>query len=79
MVKSALELIHRRRTILMCTRTRHHKSISIWSFYGEWSLEEKIQLASEAGFDGFEIDLTEAGEVNLRSSPEALEKIRALS
>lgn len=54
------------------------KSISIWSFYGNWSLEEKLRLAKDAGFEGFEIDLTEDGEVSLASSSEELKKVRAL-
>jgi sugar phosphate isomerase/epimerase len=33
------------------------KSISIWSFPATLSLTEKLRLAREAGFDGFEIDL----------------------
>lgn len=55
------------------------KSISIWSFYGDWSLEEKLRLAKEAGFAGFEIDLTESGDVNLQSTPAGLQEIRTLS
>ncbi len=54
------------------------KSISIWSFYGDWSLEEKLHLAKDAGFAGFEIDLTETGEVNLQSSSDDLRKVREL-
>jgi len=54
------------------------KSISIWSFYGDWSLEEKLRLAKDAGFEGFEIDLTESGDVSLASSPKDLAKVRAL-
>lgn len=52
------------------------KSISIWSFYGDWSLEEKLSLAKEAGFDGFEIDLSTDGPVNLSSQREELLSIR---
>ena len=33
------------------------KSISTWSFYGDWSFEEKLQLAKDAGFEGFEPEL----------------------
>lgn len=53
------------------------KSISIWSFYGNWNLEEKFRLAKEAGFEGFEIDLSEDGPVNLKSSADDLRKVRA--
>jgi L-ribulose-5-phosphate 3-epimerase len=55
------------------------KSISIWSFYGEWSLAEKFRLAREAGFAGFEIDLSESGPVNLRSSDAELTAVRSLA
>ncbi len=55
------------------------KSISIWSFPGEWSLEKKMQLAKEAGFAGFEVDLTEDGPVNLGSNPEEVKAVRALA
>ncbi|MDW8308555.1 MAG: sugar phosphate isomerase/epimerase family protein, partial [Verrucomicrobiales bacterium] len=54
-------------------------SISIWSFPGNWSLEQKLQLAREAGFDGFEVDLSEDGPVNLRSAAEDLRAVRALA
>lgn len=54
------------------------KSISIWSFYGNWSLAEKLRLAREAGFAGFEIDLSEDGPVNLKSSARELKKVRDL-
>jgi L-ribulose-5-phosphate 3-epimerase len=55
------------------------KSISIWSFYGNWSLEEKLRLAKEAGFAGFEIDLSEDGPVNLKSTAAELKAVRALA
>ena len=55
------------------------KSISIWSFYGDWSLEEKLRLAKEAGFAGFEIDLSENGPVNLNSTAADLRVVRALA
>ena len=32
------------------------KSISIWSFYGDWTLKEKMKLAKDAGFEGIELD-----------------------
>ncbi len=53
------------------------KSISIWSFGGKSSLEEKLTLAGKAGFSGFEIDLTEDGPVGLKSSAAELTAIRA--
>ena len=53
------------------------KSISTWSFYGNWNLEEKLRLARDAGFLGFEIDLSEDGPVQLHSMPADLKKVRA--
>ncbi len=55
------------------------KSISTWSFYGNWNLEQKLQLAKDAGFKGFEIDLTEDGPVNLQSSEGNLSAVRKLA
>lgn len=55
------------------------KSIGICCFYGNWSIEEKFVLAKEAGFTGFEIDLSEDGPVNLQSTPEELGAFRALA
>lgn len=55
------------------------KSISIWSFYGNWNLEQKLRLAREAGFAGFEIDLSEDGPVNLKSTAAELKAVRALA
>jgi L-ribulose-5-phosphate 3-epimerase len=55
------------------------KSVSICCFYGNWSLEEKFVLAKEAGFTGFEVDLSEDGPVNLASSVDELKAVRALA
>ena len=55
------------------------KSIGICCFYGNWSIEEKFVLAKEAGFTGFEIDLSEDGPVNLKSTPEELKSFRLLA
>ena len=55
------------------------KSINIWSFCGDWNLEQKLALAKEAGFSGFEIDLSEDGPVNLTSTTEDLKAVRAAS
>jgi L-ribulose-5-phosphate 3-epimerase len=52
------------------------KSISIWSFYTNNSLEEKFALAKAAGFTGFEIDLSEDGPVHLKSSNDDLLNVR---
>jgi hexulose-6-phosphate isomerase len=54
------------------------KSISIWSFYTKGSFEENLALAMEAGFAGFEIDLSEEGPVNLKSTRDDLRRIRHL-
>jgi len=51
-------------------------SISIWSFPGEWSLEQKLSSAAEAGFEGLEIDLTEDGPVHLKANASELAKVR---
>jgi len=55
------------------------KSVGICCFYGNWSIEEKFALAKEAGFTGFEIDLSEDGPVNIKSTPEELNAFRALA
>jgi L-ribulose-5-phosphate 3-epimerase len=55
------------------------KSISIWSFYTNGSLESKFALAKEAGFTGFEIDLSADGPVHMKSSPEDLLAVRRLA
>ena len=52
------------------------KAISIWSFPQEWPLERKLAVARDAGFAGFEIDLTETGPVSMTSSPKALRAVR---
>ncbi len=52
------------------------KSISIWSFPFDWPLERKLALAREAGFAGFEIDLTDAGPVGMTTSAEELRAVR---
>jgi hexulose-6-phosphate isomerase len=52
------------------------KAISVWSFPGEWTLEKKLAVAREAGFAGFEIDLTDTGPVGMTSAPEDLRTVR---
>lgn len=44
------------------------KSISTWSFYGPWNYPQKLALAKEAGFAGFEPDLSEDGPVNFTAT-----------
>jgi hexulose-6-phosphate isomerase len=52
------------------------KSISIWSFPASLALTDKLRLAREAGFDGFEIDLSEDGPLTLNSSRQEMEAVR---
>lgn len=52
------------------------KSISTWSFYGPWNFAEKLTLAKEAGFEGFEPDLSEDGAVNFTATVEELASLR---
>lgn len=52
------------------------KAISVWSFPGDWPLEKKLAVSCDAGFAGFEIDLTDDGPVNLKSTPEELRAVR---
>ncbi len=52
------------------------KSISTWSFYGDWSLEEKMRLAKAAGFQGFEPELAEEGPISLSSTDADLASVR---
>lgn len=54
------------------------KSISIWSFPATLTLTEKLQLAREAGFDGFEIDLSDDGPLTLGSSAKEIAAVRTL-
>ena len=51
------------------------KSINIWSFYGDWDLKQKMQIAKDAGFEGFEIDVSGDGPINLDTSDEELDQI----
>lgn len=53
------------------------KSISIWSFSGPGTIEEKFRVAREAGFAGFEPDLSADGPVTARTSAGELRAIRA--
>jgi len=55
------------------------KSINIWSFPSSLSLAAKLRLARDAGFDGFEIDLSSDGPINLGSSPKELAEVRTLA
>ena len=55
------------------------KSISIWSFYGDWSLKEKMELAKEAGFEGIEVDVSGDGPINLDSSDADIDEVGQLA
>jgi|TARA_B110000495_G_C23040114_1_gene623269 L-ribulose-5-phosphate 3-epimerase len=55
------------------------KSISIWSFYGDWSLKEKMKLAKDAGFEGFELDVSGDGPITLGSSDAEIDQIGELA
>ncbi len=55
------------------------KSINIWSFYGDWDLKQKMRLARDAGFEGFEIDLSGDGQLNLETSPAELDQIAQMA
>jgi len=44
------------------------KAINIWSFPFDWDLEKKIRIAAEAGFEGFEPDLSDDGPLGLKST-----------
>ncbi len=53
------------------------KSISIWSFYGDWSLSEKMKLAKDAGFEGIEVDVSGDGPITLESGDDAIDAVAA--
>jgi L-ribulose-5-phosphate 3-epimerase len=57
------------------------KSISVWSFYGDWSFEEKLGLAKEAGFEGIEPELSEEGQgpVHPGSTAAELAEVKAMA
>lgn len=55
------------------------KSINIWSFPAIHSLGDKLRLARDAGFEGFEIDLSDDGPLTLNSSPKEIAEVRALA
>lgn len=56
------------------------KAINVWSFPPEWTLERKLQVAREAGFEGFEIDLTDDrnAPLHLDSTSEEVAAVRSL-
>jgi L-ribulose-5-phosphate 3-epimerase len=58
---------------------RPKKSISIWSFPPDLPLPGMLKLAAQAGFEGFEIDLSADGPITFKTSPAALKSIRKLA
>ena len=52
------------------------KSINIWSFPGEMSIAQCIDLAKKAGFEGIELALSADGELSLSSTDEELAEIK---
>jgi len=55
------------------------KSISIWSFCGPWTLEEKFALAAKAGFSGIEPDLTDEGPIGMNTPDDELRQVKVLA
>ncbi|MBK1875845.1 sugar phosphate isomerase/epimerase family protein [Pelagicoccus mobilis] len=55
------------------------KSISIWSFYGDWDLRQKMQLAKDAGFEGIELDISDEGPISLNTSSDEHRQIREIA
>jgi len=55
------------------------KAISTWSFYGDWDLKQKMIIARDAGFTGFEPEFTEDGELALDGDVESWKKVRAMA
>ncbi len=55
------------------------KSINSWSLPATLALPDKLRLAREAGFEGFEIDLSDDGPLTLSSSRKEIEAVRKLA
>ncbi len=55
------------------------KSISTWSFYGDWNLEEKMVMARDAGFTGFEPEFTEDGDLAMNGDVASWQKVREIA
>lgn len=51
------------------------KGINIWSFSGDRSISDCIQLAKKAGFDGIELSLNETGELGLHTTEKEVQEI----
>lgn len=48
------------------------KGINIWSFDQSYSIEKCMRIAKDAGFEGIELTLSAAGQLNLNSSDEEI-------
>ena len=57
------------------------KSINMWAFPypAQWSLKECLQLAKDAGFNGVELNYDLQGDLSPDSSPEDIQRIRAMA
>ncbi|NMA94976.1 MAG: sugar phosphate isomerase/epimerase [Clostridiales bacterium] len=51
------------------------KGINVWSFGGELSAREYVEIAKDAGYDGVEFALAESGPVSLDSSDEDIKEV----
>lgn len=55
------------------------KGINVWSFGGEHSAREYIELAKDAGYDGIEFGLDETGVVSLESTDDDIREIKRIA
>jgi len=55
------------------------KSINTWSFYGDWNLHQKMILARDSGFKGFEPEFTEDGDLALNGDIASWENVRLMA
>tara|TARA_R100000027_G_scaffold67707_1_gene68042 strand:- start:235 stop:1083 length:849 start_codon:yes stop_codon:yes gene_type:complete len=55
------------------------KAISTWSFYGDWDLKQKMTMARDAGFTGFEPEFSEDGDLALDGDIASWKKVREIA
>ena len=55
------------------------KGINIWSFDQDYSIDQCMKLAKDAGFEGIELALSAKGQLSLLSTDEEIISIRAVS
>jgi hexulose-6-phosphate isomerase len=57
------------------------KSINLWAFPypAQWTLNECLEIAKDAGFEGIELNLDLEGELSVQSTPAQLAEIRRLA